>query len=215
MIIQRVIKGISGIDEAAARRMLAAGIVCNWWRKINPLPSHEIPMRLTQRNLEWHQNHYSEPDPFEGNETFGRHTPFISTTAGTIERNTFTETNVMHSAWEEALRFATDSWTSDGCLFYCYLLIIGKPAVEYQAFAEELRELNVHPIFSSNQPEGEITAKIVIPPAQIERAELWSLTDVQDALSNGQLPTLDPSRVIANPYFVSSEKYNNVRDFLI
>lgn len=121
MIIQRVIKGINNIGELEARHILANGIVCNWWRKVNPLPSHEIPLRLTQRNLDWHQNHYDTPDPLEGNEPFGRHTPFIATTAGTLERDRFAETNVLHSAWEEALRFATDSWTSDGCLFLLLL----------------------------------------------------------------------------------------------
>jgi len=139
MIIQHVIKGISRINEDDARRILSVGITCNWWRKVDPLPSNEIPRRLTERNLDWHQNHYDDPDPLEGGERFGLHTPFISTTAGTVERDTFSRTNVMNPAWVEALRFATDSWTVDGYLFYCYLLIIGRPVVAHQAFAEELR----------------------------------------------------------------------------
>lgn len=215
MIIQRVIKGISGIDEDQAQKILATGIVCNWWRKVNPLPWHEVPWRLTDRNLDWHQNRYTDPDPFENGEQFNLHTPFISTTAGTVERDSFNDTNVMNPAWKEALPFATDSLTSDGYLFYCYLLIIGRRAVAHQAFAEELRELNVYPGFSPNQPEGEITAKILIPPAQIEKAEYWSADDALQAVDSGVLPAADPSRILYNQLFVPPADYNNVRDFLV
>jgi hypothetical protein len=214
MIIQRVIKGISRITEDDARRILSVGIVCNWWRKVDLLPQVEVPLRLTERNLDWHQNRYNDPDPLEGGEQFRLHTPFISATAGTVERDTFNETNVMNPAWKEALPFATDSLTADGYLFYCYLLIIGRQAVAHQAFAEELRELNIYPGFSLNQPEGEITAKIIIPPAQIEKAEFWSADDALRATDSGMLPAPDPSRILHNPLFVPPEDYNNVRDFL-
>jgi len=212
MIIQRVIKGISRISESQAMAMLAGGIVCNWWKKVNPLPRHEIPIRLTRRNLDWHQNHYDVPDPLEGGEEFRLHTPFISTTAGTVERDTFSRTNILNPAWKEALPFATDSWTSDGYLFYCCLLIIGRPSVELEAFAEELRELNVYPGFSPYQPEGEITAKITIPPAQIEKAEFWSKDEALKAVSNRNLPA--PARILPNPLFVPPSRYNNVRECL-
>src|SRR5215467_13427895 len=121
MIIQHVIKGITGIDERTAKGILSAGITCRWWHKVNPLPSHEIPQRLTDRNLDWHQNRYEEPDPSEGGEEFCRHTPFISTTAGSVERDNVYQTNTLTPAWKEALRFATAHWTTDGYLFYCYL----------------------------------------------------------------------------------------------
>jgi len=212
MIIQKVIKGISGISENEAIQIFQGGIVCNWWRKVNPLPRHEVPLRLTQRNLDWHQNHYTASDPSEGGEEFGRHTPFISTTAGTVERDTFTKTNIMHPAWEVALPFATESLKTDGYLFYCYLFIIGRPAVALEGFAEELRELNVYTSFSAFQPEGEITAKIVIPPAQIEYAEFWRAEDVMEAVDQGILPT--PTKTIRNNLFISPDIYNNVRDLL-
>jgi hypothetical protein len=161
MMIQRVIKGISAISEPEARRTLAVGIVCNWWRKVDPLPRYEVPLRLTERNLSWHQNRYTDPDPAEGGEEFRRRTPFISTTARTVERNTVT--NILTPAWQIALRFATDGWKTDGYFFYCYLLISGKRTVRHEAFAEELRELNVYTGFSPYHPEGEITAKSDYP----------------------------------------------------
>lgn len=174
MIIQRVIKGISGISRTQAQRFLSVGIVCNWWRKVDPLPRAEVPLRLTERNLNWHQNRYTDPDPNEGGEEFRRHTPFISTTAGTVERDTVTSTNMLTPAWQVALRFATDGWRTDGYLFYCYLLISCKRCIGHEAFSEELRELNIYTGFSLYQPEGEITAKKIIPPSQIEKAEFWS-----------------------------------------
>ena len=212
MIIQKVIKGIPRISEAQVNQILRTGIVCNWWRKVGTLPANEIPLRLTPRNLEWHQNHYTAPDPLEGGELFGRHTPFISTTAGTVERDTFAKTNIMHPAWEVALPFATESLSTDGYLFYCYLFIIGRPAVPLEAFAEEVRELNVYTAFSPFQPEGEITAKIIIPPAQIEYAEFWRVEDIRDALDQGSLPM--PANTLPNNLFVSPNLYNNVRDVL-
>jgi hypothetical protein len=216
MIIQRVIKGISRITESEAQQILAVGIRCMWWVNLDPkpLPYVEIPQRLTQRNLDWHQNQYDAADPKENNEKFYLRTPFISTTAGTIERDTFNRTNIMNPAWKEALFFATDAWKADGYLFHCYLLIIGRRAVAHQVFSEELRELNVYTGFSPYQPEGEITAKIVIPPAQIERAEFWSKDGAFAAVKSGRLPTADASRVLLNPLFVRPDDYNNVRDVL-
>lgn len=214
MIIQRVIKGIAGIDEHDARRTLTVGILCNWWHKVGTLPRNEIPLRLSERNLDWHQNHYSDSDPLEGGEVFSRHTPFISTTAGTVERRMFSLTNILNPAWREALYFATRGMAEDGYLFYCYLFVIGRQAVSLEPFSEELRELNVYPGFSPYQPEGEITAKIIIPPAQIERAEFWSASAALQAVANGMLPAADPSRTLANPLFVPPENYNNLRDFL-
>src|SRR5258708_6903577 len=214
MIIQRVIKGISRINEQQAQQILAQGIFCNWWHKMTTIVPREIPLRLTERNLAWHQNYYGEPDPTEGGEEFRRHTPFISTTAGTVERNTFNHTNVMNPAWKEALAFATDFWTTDGYLFYCYLLLIGRRAVAHQAFAEELRELNIYTGFSPYQPEGEITAKIVIPPAQIEKAEFWSRDQAFHAIQNAEMPVADPTRVLQNSLFVQPADYCNIRDVL-
>src|SRR5213596_3031076 len=137
MIIQHVLKGISGLSEADARGVLANGIVCNWWQRTNPLPQHEIPQRLTERNLEWHQNRYSDPDPFEGNEVFAKHTPYMSVTAGTVERKSAAKKNVIHPARQVALRFATGFWKNDGWIFRCYVFILGRKSTPHAAFSEE------------------------------------------------------------------------------
>lgn len=213
MIIQKVVKGISGISRNQAQSMLVGGIVCNWWRFVDPLPRWEVPFRLTDRNLSWHQNRYTEPDPAANGEEFWRHTPFISTTAGSVERDTVSATNILTPAWETALRFATNQWTTDGYLFYCYLLVSGKRTVAHEAFSEEIRELNIYNGFSPYQPEGEIAAKIIIPPTQIERTEFWSLDTILESVRNGNLPSAND--VILNQLFIDPQRYCNVRDLLL
>jgi hypothetical protein len=215
MIIQQTLKGISGIDANIANGLLAGGIPCNLVRRRSWISFAEIPSRLSLRNLDWHQNQYNAPDPLEGNEPFSLHTPFISTTAGTVERFISTSTNVVTPAWIEAADFATASYTVDGYIFYCYLWMVGRQTVKHQALSEELRKLNVYTGFSPFQPEGEITAKISIPPAQIEKAEFLSASDAFNAVQNEVLPVFDPSRRIMNPLFVNPSDYNNVRQALV
>jgi hypothetical protein len=212
LIIQKVIKGIGSINDGDVTRIFESGIVCRWWQNVSALPRNEIPKRLNDRNLMWHQNSYEQPDPLFGDEPFCEHTPFISTTAGTVERDISSQTNLIQPAWVEALRFATNMWTQDGYLFYCYLFIIGKKSIGLEQFAEELRELNVYTGFSPYQPEGEITAKIVIPPTQIEKAEYWPMSKLRDDLSNRRMPTC--SKSFTNPRYLPAEDYDNVRDIL-
>jgi hypothetical protein len=194
MIIQQTLKGISGIDANTAAWLLAEGIPCNLVRRRRRITFVEIPVRLSLRNLDWHQNQYDTPDP--------------------LERFVSTSTNIITPAWIEAVDFATSSFTVDGYVFYCYLWVVGRQTVKHQALSEELRELNVYTGFSPFQPEGEITAKISIPPAQIEKAEFWSASDAFEAVENEVLPAPDPSRTIVNPLFVNPSDYNNVRPAL-
>lgn len=212
MIIQSVIRGMHGITLTQARTILDTGIECNLCRNRGPIPYIEIPKVLNERNLEWHQDHYNHNDPAyipTPNEEFRHHTPFISTTAGTIERRK--GQNVTWRAIDMALRFATDGFKVDGYLFYCDLFVLGRSAVELQAFSEELRELNVRPRYSGYQIEGEILAKILIPPAQIERADFFDVSNVNAALSAGSMPVPDPARSITNSLYVSPSRYSNVR----
>ena len=213
MIVQRVIKGIGGINRPDATSLLQSGILCNWWRNVNPLPENEIPQRLTDRNLYWHQNRYSDPDPLEGGRPFFERTPFISTTAGTVERDPYLLRNVIHPAWLVSLEFATDTWTRDGYLFYCYLFILNRPTVQHRQFSEELRELNVYTGYSPHQPEGEITAKIIIPPTQIEKFAFYSLASIQSSFASGQLPIPD-DEAFNQGIYRPPEELSNLRDLL-
>jgi hypothetical protein len=213
MIIQHVIKGIGGIERSEAVRILKTGIICNWWRNVDPLPDPEIPQRLTDRNLFWHQNRYSDPDPLKGGRPFHEHTPFISTTAGTVERAPGLNRNIVHPAWLIAPEFATDDWLRDGYLFHCYVFVLGKPTVHHRQFSEELRELNVYSGYSPYQPEGEITAKIIIPPTQIEKVSFYDINSVRSELSADRIPRPDDEIMNDNMYR-PPEELSNIRDIL-
>jgi hypothetical protein len=212
MVIQQVIKGLSNLTDQDVDYIFHMGIICNWWRTQGHLPQNEVPDRLTEQNLDWHQNSFAKPDPSQGNAPFYKNTPFISTTAGTVERDTVNRTNMLTPAWKSALYFATDRWTTDGWLLYCHLFLIGKRSVSMEAFSEELRELNIYTNFSPFYLEGEITAKLVIPTAQIERADFWDLSAAKAAIAAGSLPA--PSKTLPNSYYVKPEKYNNLRELL-
>ncbi len=215
MIIQRVIRGVAGIDQAQAQQTLNDGILSNLCRYKGPLAYSTIAEVLVDRNVEWHQDHFLDPDPLytkPQNEPFVLHTPFISTTAGTVERRK--GQNVTWTAFDIALRFATDGLRQSGYLFYCDLFVIGRPAVPIPAFSEELRELNVNPRYTVNQIEGEILAKLLIPAAQIERADYFDVNDVNDALANGRVPTPNPALSLSNSLYFPPSRYSNVRDVL-
>lgn len=200
------------IIEPQVQSILENGILCNWWLNLVPmsLPTDEVPKRLTKRDLYWHQNRYYKPDPLRGNKPFNEGTPFISTTAGTFERDKILKTNNPHRAKHTAFKFATNKAQHSGIVFFCYVFVIGKKSVGQQAFAEELRELNIYAGFSPWQLEGEVTAKIIIPPAQIEQAEIWLYDDFDDAIQNRRV--LRPSKVMRNQLYLKPEDYHNIRE---
>ncbi len=84
--------------------------------------------------------------------------------------------------------------------------------MKIQAFSEELRELNIYTDYSDFQAEGEITAKISIPPAQVEKAEFWSLTDAKAADLANVRGT--PGYTLTNSLYVPPDDLNNVRKCL-
>ena len=201
------------IIESKVKYILENGILCNWWLSLLPMspPTDEIPLRLTYRNLYWHQNRYNVPDPLRGNKPFSVETPFISTSAGTYERDKIVKTNNPHHAKRTAFRFATDKGRRSGIVFYCYLFVIGKRSTPQQAFSEELHELNIYTQYSTWQLEGEITAKLIIPPGQIERAEIWLQEDIADSITYHR--KLVPSKIVDNKrLYQKPEKYHNIRE---
>jgi hypothetical protein len=81
VIIQRVLKGIGGIDDATANAILVReGIRSNWLRNAY-VDITEWSGRLTVNELEWHLNHFDTKVP-ESGLAYSELSPFISTTAG-------------------------------------------------------------------------------------------------------------------------------------
>lgn len=174
------------------------GIQCNWWRGVGAITPTEIRTKLTAHNLRRHVHDY---------DNFGQETPFISLTAGCVERDAALRLNRIHTAEDVALRFATDWGQHVGYLFYCWVVVGLKPAVEVQMVAEEIRELNTYISYSDFQLEGEISAKIHIPSNQIERCERW------DPTGGGRFGNV-ASQVFYNRRFTSPNAVSNIRDLL-
>jgi hypothetical protein len=176
MYVQWCIKGVSGIDEAAAESIVigGSGLQCRWWRNVHAIQPDQVAAKLTPDNLDLHVNHYGAPDPATG-QPFCDGTPFISLTAGAVDRDTVLETNKAVPARQTALRFATRDGTNDGYLFYCYVIVGLGPAVPVTFVAEEVRGLSPHRNYSRHILEGEIAAKIHVPANQISMWERYSI----------------------------------------
>lgn len=216
MFFQKALKGIPGLSRPEVEHIVRqGGITCNWWLNLpnQMMPESEVKNKLSDRNLDWHLNHYDEDDPTEGNKKFRLITPFISVTAGAIERDAFARRNISFPPMLTALRFATDNFRVSGWVFYCYVLTLGKKSVPLRQFAEEVRELHIYTGFLPYHPEGELAAKINIPAVQIQRAEEYdgprTLADLRMRRVLG--PIQSP---IVNPDYQPPEEFSNIRELL-
>ncbi len=143
MFVQWCIKGVrgrlpgeqpdAGIDDAEADSMVlnGIGILRNWWRNVGTISPSARRAKLTAANLDRHVHDY---DPF------GAQTPFISLTAGCVERDIAMRLNRVHEAQDVALRLGTDWGARHAYLFYCWVVVGLKPAVSVEGVAEEIRE---------------------------------------------------------------------------
>jgi hypothetical protein len=210
MYFQKILKGIvADNDPAALHYLREGGIHCRWWTRVGSITAEEIRTKLNERNLYWHLNRYDDPDPTQGNEPFCDHTPFISTTAGAVERDVIAQANWVYPPFMTALTFATNNFSAVGYVYYGYVITLGKKAIELQHFAEEVRELHIYTGFLPFHDEGEITAKIYIPSVCLERYEKFDPTQAFNDLSNGMFPT--PVDVQWNPNYAAPEQFSNVR----
>lgn len=208
MIVQRCVKGMNlpGDDIAKAIIDKKVGILCRWWCDVGSITPAQIRDKLTPDNIEMHVNQFTAYDPLT-NRKFSETTPFISLTAGTIERDTILKTNVAHSARRIALEFGSNFGDEPvAYLFYCWLVIAPRRAVEVKTVAEEVRDLNVYRRYSAYQTEGEIAAKIEVPANQIERCEKWSVTASGDFARDW---------IHLNADFAPPETLSNIRDLIL
>jgi hypothetical protein len=214
MIFQRVLKGVpadvlqegSEPSDRVVQMMLdGLGISSNWWlnapnRRISP---PEIAEKLTEEALHEHLVNYSSVQ---------RKTPYISTTAGTVERDATAASNLYFPPTYTALRFATRDFTQDGYVFYAYLFLLGRKSVEMEEFAEEVRDVNTYTRYYAWHPEGEIVAKVHIPARRIEKAEKYSHVGLKGKLDEGEVP--EPEKVLVSPdVYCDPWRYANVRGF--
>ena len=183
MIIQWCCKGIKDLSEKEVHTILTdpTGLRCRYWFSFdpNPFPISEALGRLTEPDLNLHVNHYSHKDSKSG-KPYCETTPFISLSAGCVDRDTTVQTNRTYRALQTALDFATiadfnrlDAGRHPGWVLVCYVLVGVNRAVNIPSVAEEIRELNHNRAYSQWYLQGEITAKINVPSAQILCAVRW------------------------------------------
>jgi hypothetical protein len=178
VIVQWCCKGISKLDDEEVVDILTGGpgILSNLWQGRGILDTGEAQARLTERSLELHVNNYDGPDPAAKppSPTKVRDvTPFISLSAGCVDRDVFRETNVLNPARRTALEFATNTGQVPGWIFTCWVIVTLNRATPIEGVAEEVRDLNQGRRYSRYWPEGEIAAKINVPSRQILCVERW------------------------------------------
>ncbi|MEW2811905.1 hypothetical protein AB0929_33205 [Streptomyces massasporeus] len=208
MIVQWCIKGLALENDQVARDLIDSnyGICCNWWRRVGRISPKLIRDKLTPQSLDLHINHFTTMDPATG-APFSADTPFVSLSAGTVERDTTAQTNIVHRARITALWFGTEFGKNSECYLYpCWVLVSPRRAVEIEGVAEEPRDLNTYRRYSAFQTEGEITAKVVIPDNQIMGCEKWEWDQ------NAKM--LRMKWFYPNPRFTSPETLSNVRELI-
>lgn len=209
MIVQWCIKGMSldGNDHLAKSLIDSrGGILCNWWRDVHEISPPEVRDKLTEGNLNLHVNHFTVKDAATNRE-FRELTPFISLTAGTVERDTATKTNILHRARATALWFGTNFGQNDQAYLYtCWVVVAPRAAVRIEGVAEEVRDLNTYRRYSDFQTEGEMIAKVSIPDNQIRNCEKW--------IWNRSAMIFKREWTYSNNGFTPPEQLSNIRELI-
>jgi hypothetical protein len=214
MIFQQILKGIPargegqgrGLSDEGVQEILnGGGIYSNWWLNApgGTISPPEIAAKLTEKALVDHLVDYPSVEEV---------TPFISTTAGTVERDPANARNVFFPPMYTALRFATQDFRQDGYVFYAYLFLLGRKSIELEEFGEEIRDLNLYSGYYPWHPEGEIVAKVHIPARRIEKAEKYDHVELEERLDRGEVPA--PRQVFTGAgVYREPWEYANVRGF--
>ncbi|KQW47594.1 hypothetical protein ASC77_14205 [Nocardioides sp. Root1257] len=199
-------KGMSGLDDDEARAILRErGLVCNWWRNAGLISPAEVANKLTAGALQDHLDKY---------QTVQDETPFISLTAGVRMRTSRPRgygQNRVESAQRTALLYATDNFQSAGHIFAGWVPVLPHSEVRLEPFAEDVRDLLTYSQFRRFHRQGEVTAKIHVPMAQLQWVERWEL-------GAGRSSAVGRRAYVAgrwtNGRFVAPEGHAAIRDVL-
>jgi hypothetical protein len=209
MIVQWCMKGMSLPSDEEARAIIDTrmGILSNWWREVHEITPATRRDKLTAGNLDLHVNHFSDNDPVTG-QPFSKMTPYISFSSGTVERDSAAKTNYVHTALQTALWFGTNFGSSNTAYLYtCWVIVAIRAAVEVEAVAEEVRDLNSYRRYSAYQTEGEVVAKVFVPDNHIQQCQKWTW--------NRASRTISPDWIQKNPRFTRPDTLSNVRELIL
>ena len=208
MIVQWCIKGMSLPGDHEARQIIDTreGIVCNWWRRVGTISPSEKRRKLNHYNLDMHVNHFMAIDPGTGR-PFSEDSPFISLSAGTVERDAVAKTNYVHRARKTALFFGTEfGQRTSAYLYTCWVILAPRPSAEIEAVAEEVRDLNSYRRYSPFQTEGEVLAKVIVADNHIQCCEKWEMRPGDNFFRRVWSH--------ANPRFTPPQQLANVRELI-
>jgi hypothetical protein len=218
MIVQWCVKGLALPSDADARQIInsGSGLICNWWRAalqqppFQQPPFDQIKTKLTPTGIDMHVNHFTEIDRATM-QTYSTQSPFISLSAGVVERNAAAQTNIVHRARKTALWFGSNFGHSKfAYLFTCWVVLAPRRAVPLEGVAEEVRDLNTYRRYSAFQTEGEVVAKLRVPDNQIKSCEKWQFLPARA----GRRPCLRIKWTQFNPRFTPPERLTNIRQLI-
>ncbi len=165
MVIQWCLKGIQerpSFGDTEAANVLTTGIQSIWLLNNPAVPiALAIPTvqgMLSLSALLTHVNNYA---------AVRTTSPYISLSAGVVVPDTPLGTRKF-PAWKSAVDFATARGKTEGYIYRVWTVVTPKPSPELMNVSDEIRNLNLFSSVWRYQHQGEITAKLVIPPVQVE-----------------------------------------------
>lgn len=232
MIFQRFLKGVrdsGSLDTAWAKAVLdREGLSSAWLRSVRAggdpsLPGDSDPEHwtefITEEALRWHITRFEDVGYGGSQRPFRELSPFISVTAGTVEPDHRKAQNNGFPAWLTAFAFATDWGAEPGWVFYGYVSVLGRPSLPLLEFAEEARDLHQYDWYNPYHREGEVLAKIWVPPVRLEGAVRldvrflpWPLLVFATPL--GQDPLRSLGTFVAGQTYRPPSDFANLRDAL-
>ena len=189
MFIQEYYKGISDLGLSGVEDIFRQGILSNSLRSNSNAPLVSLLPMLTEPALYGHVTDYA---------TYGPSSPFVSLTAGTRDGRDVGGAFRPFRAWDTAVRFATRTGQTEGVVFEGWVITLGVPSWHISGVAEDIRDHHSYPRFNEFWNQGEVTAKLLVPPMQVVRATILD--------SSGT-----PLRTLTNPTAIPASQLSNVR----
>jgi hypothetical protein len=239
MIFQWFLRGVSDrdgtLDEEWAKRVLETeGLRSAWLRANTGSDPAEWDRAVNHHeSLLWHVNRFDDLGfPGWPAVRYGGLSPFLSLSSGTVEPDHRARRNAHYPAWFTAIWFATSHGHADGWVFYGYASVLGRPALPLLEFSEEVRDLHQHDFYNPYHPEGEVAAKILVPPVRLKQAFrvtadlLWEWRESIESAESAdredfpETPRDDAlhllaklsDRVLPGGAYRAPEEFSNIRD---
>lgn len=177
MIFQWFLRGINdndgSLDESWAQRVLdIEGLRSAWLRANGGSDPADWDQAVNYADsLLWHIRRFDDFGfPAWPSNPYRALSPFLSVSSGTVEPDHQKGRNQQYPAWYTAVKFATAGGYGDGWVFRGYASILGRPSLPLLEFSEEVRDLNQYGFYNRYHPEGELAAKILVPPVRLKEA---------------------------------------------